>query len=156
MPAERRTAPTRREVLAAPLAGLVVLVLLFPWGGGVTTDPPTCYGLFGPFWTVPCVELPAIVAGSLMTAAVLLAATFARYGPRPLLQVALSLLAALIVLVLQSAWADADPPTCIGMFDAWTVPCGGWPAVVTGAFTGAGVLLALQVADRPSSGTMPG
>lgn len=65
----------------------------------------------------------------------------------------------LIVAILQFPWAgvpESDPPICIGMFGGWTVPCGGWPAVVTGAITSAVVLLALQVGRRPSSGTMPG
>jgi hypothetical protein len=44
------------------LAGLAVFVLLFQWGGGVDTDPPTCFGMFG-LWTVPCGGWPAVVAG---------------------------------------------------------------------------------------------
>lgn len=48
---------------AALLAGLVVLVLQFPWGGGVDTDPPTCYGMFA-LWTVPCGGWPPLVAGA--------------------------------------------------------------------------------------------
>ncbi len=37
---DRRPASIRRLGVAALLAGLVVLVLQFPWGG-VDTDPPT-------------------------------------------------------------------------------------------------------------------
>jgi hypothetical protein len=60
---ERRpTSPTRLGV-AALLAGLVVFVLQFQWGGGVDTDPPTCFGMFG-WWTVPCGGWPTLVAGA--------------------------------------------------------------------------------------------
>ena len=52
----------RRLGVAALLAGLVVFVLQFPWGGGVDTDPPTCYGMFWA-WTVPCGLWPTVVAG---------------------------------------------------------------------------------------------
>ena len=59
---ERRpTSPTRLG-LAALLAGLVVFVLQFPWGGGIDPDPPTCFGMFG-WWTVPCGGWPTLVAG---------------------------------------------------------------------------------------------
>jgi hypothetical protein len=44
---------TMRLGVAALPAGRVVFVLQFPWGGGVDTDPPTCFGMFGA-WTVPC------------------------------------------------------------------------------------------------------
>jgi hypothetical protein len=50
--------------LAALLAGLVVFVLQFPWGGGVDTDPPTCYGMFAA-WTVPCGGWPTLAAGAI-------------------------------------------------------------------------------------------
>ena len=50
--------------VAALLAGLVVFVLQFPWGGGVDTDPPTCYGMFAA-WTVPCGGWPALVGGAI-------------------------------------------------------------------------------------------
>ena len=60
---ERRpTSPTGLGV-AALLAGLVVFVLQFQWGGGVDTDPPTCFGMFG-WWTVPCGGWPTLVAGA--------------------------------------------------------------------------------------------
>lgn len=52
----------RRLGVAALLAGLVVFILQFPWGGGVDTDPPTCFGMFGA-WTVPCGGWPTVAAG---------------------------------------------------------------------------------------------
>lgn len=60
---ERRTTSYRRLAVAALLAGLVVVALQFPWGGGVATAPPTCYGMLG-LWTVPCGGWPTIVAGA--------------------------------------------------------------------------------------------
>jgi hypothetical protein len=59
---ERRPSSPTRLGVAALLAGLVVIVLQFPWGGGVDTDPPTCFGMFG-MWTVPCGGWPTLVAG---------------------------------------------------------------------------------------------
>ncbi len=44
------------------LAGLLVFALVFPWGGGQDSDPPTCFGMFG-WYTVPCGGLPAVAAG---------------------------------------------------------------------------------------------
>ena len=58
-----------RKVIVALLAGLVVFVFLFQWGGGVDTDPPTCFGMFG-WWTVPCGGWPAVGAAALTAAAV--------------------------------------------------------------------------------------
>ena len=55
---------TRAKVAVALLAGLVVLVLLFPWGGGQDPIPPTCFGMFG-WYTVPCGGWPALAAGGL-------------------------------------------------------------------------------------------
>jgi hypothetical protein len=49
--------------VAALLAGLVVFVLQFPWGGGNAADPPTCYGMFA-WWTVPCGVGPTVAAGA--------------------------------------------------------------------------------------------
>ncbi|MDH4334561.1 MAG: hypothetical protein OEW24_04785 [Chloroflexota bacterium] len=43
---------TRTKVALAVGAGLVVFAALFEWGGVVTTDPPTCYGMF--WYHVPC------------------------------------------------------------------------------------------------------
>ncbi len=60
---ERRTTSNARLAVAGLLAGLVVVVLQFPWGGGVATDPATCFGMFGA-WTVPCGGSPTVVAGA--------------------------------------------------------------------------------------------
>jgi hypothetical protein len=62
-----------------------------------------------------------------------------------------ALLAGLVVVVLQFPWAgvDTDPPTCYGMFHAWTVPCGGWPTVAAGAMTALLVWLVLLVKENP-------
>jgi hypothetical protein len=60
--ADRRPTSVVRLGLAALLAGLVVFVLQFPWGGGVDSDPPTCFGMFG-LWTVPCGGWPTLIAG---------------------------------------------------------------------------------------------
>jgi hypothetical protein len=60
---ERQGSSTMPKVAIALLAGLVVLVLLFPWGGGQPSDPPTCFGMFG-WWTVPCEGWAAPVAGA--------------------------------------------------------------------------------------------
>jgi hypothetical protein len=61
---DRRATLNLRLVVAALLAGLVVFVLQFPWGGGVDTDPPTCFGMFG-LWTVPCGGWPTVAGGAL-------------------------------------------------------------------------------------------
>ena len=63
-PTDRPTTSVLRLGVAAMLAGLVVFALQFPWGGGVDTDPPTCYGMFY-WWTVPCGGWPTVVAGAL-------------------------------------------------------------------------------------------
>lgn len=63
-----------------------------------------------------------------------------------------ALLAGLVVFVLQFPWGggvDTDPPTCSGMFYAWTVPCGGWPTVAAGAVTALLVWLVLLVKENP-------
>lgn len=60
---DRPTTSNLRLAVAALLAGLVVVVLQFPWGGGVDTDPPTCFGMLG-LWTVPCGGWPTVVAGA--------------------------------------------------------------------------------------------
>jgi hypothetical protein len=60
--------PTRTRLVVASLAGLVVFALLFQWGGGVDTEPPECFGMFG-FYSVPCGGWPAVAAG-IATAAV--------------------------------------------------------------------------------------
>lgn len=60
---DHRPTSVKRLFVAALLAGLVVFVLQFPWGGGVDTDPPTCYGMFNA-WTVACGGWPTLIAGA--------------------------------------------------------------------------------------------
>lgn len=148
---ERRASP-RRVIVRALLAGLALLVLLFPWAGGVTTDPPTCYGLFGPFWMVPCDGVVALTAGGIMAGAVLLASALVRHGPGWWARIALAALAALTMVALQlsSFIRDLNPPICTGYFGHWTVPCGWWPPVAMGAVTGILVLLALSLDELSS------
>jgi hypothetical protein len=69
---DRQGSSTVRKGAMAVLAGLVVFVLLFQWGGGLNPDPPTCFGMFG-WWTVPCGGWPAVAAGALTTGVVWLA-----------------------------------------------------------------------------------
>jgi len=52
---------TLAKVALALLAGLVVLVLLFP-GSGVDTLPPQCVSVFG--YSVPCAGGVAVAAGA--------------------------------------------------------------------------------------------
>lgn len=59
---ERRGTSTVAKVVITLLAGLVVLVLLFP-GSGVDTQPPECYSVFG--YTVPCEAWVSWAAGAL-------------------------------------------------------------------------------------------
>jgi hypothetical protein len=66
--------------VAAFLAGLVVFVLQFPWGGGVATDPPTCFGMFGA-WTVPCGGWPT-VAAAVVTALLVWVVLLVRENPK--------------------------------------------------------------------------
>lgn len=54
---------TLAKIAVALLAGLVVLVLLFP-GSGTSTLPPECYSAFG--YTVPCGGGLANAAGAAM------------------------------------------------------------------------------------------
>lgn len=58
---------TAAKVGIAVLAGLVVLVLLFP-ASGVDTLPPECYSVFG--YTVPCGGGVAVAAGTATGAAI--------------------------------------------------------------------------------------
>jgi hypothetical protein len=69
-----------RLAVAALLAGLVVIVLQFPWGGGVDTDPPTCYGMFVA-WTVPCGGWPTLAAGA-VTALLVWLVLLVKLNPR--------------------------------------------------------------------------
>lgn len=61
-----------QKVAVALLAGLVVFVLLFHWGGGQDSAPPTCFGMFG-WYTVPCEGWVAPAAGAVTAALVGLA-----------------------------------------------------------------------------------
>ncbi len=54
------TRPAAKAVIFALLAGLVVLLLLFP-ANGVDTDPPACYSFL--FYPVPCDRWIAPLAG---------------------------------------------------------------------------------------------
>ena len=58
---------TAAKVAIAVLAGLVVLVLLFP-ASGVDTLPPECYSVLG--YTVPCGGGVAVAAGTAMAAVI--------------------------------------------------------------------------------------
>jgi hypothetical protein len=144
----------RRIALRALLAGLALFALLLPWGGGIDPDPPTCYGLFGPFWTVPCEGGIALAAGGLLSGAVLLASALVRRGMGWPTRIALATLAGLTMFVLQlpRLVLGSDEPTCVGWFGNWTVPCGGWPTVAMGVVTGMVVLLALSVDELRSHG----
>jgi hypothetical protein len=50
-----------RTIVIALLAGLVVLLLLFP-GSGIDRQPPECYSMFG--YVVPCDAWVAWVAAA--------------------------------------------------------------------------------------------
>lgn len=76
---QRPSSPTRLGV-AAVLAGLVVVVLQFPWAGGTASDPPTCFGMFGA-WTVPCGGWPTLIAGA-VTALLVWLVLVLRENPR--------------------------------------------------------------------------
>ena len=52
---------TAAKVALALVAGLVVLVLLFP-AGGIMPFPPVCYSVFG--YVVTCDALWAVAAGT--------------------------------------------------------------------------------------------
>ena len=66
---DKRGTSTRAKVVVALLAGLIVFALLFQWGGGVDTQPPRCFSMFG-WYDVPCGGWPAVAAGAATTAAV--------------------------------------------------------------------------------------
>ena len=59
--AKRSTWPSARMIIRALLAGLVVLLLLFP-GSGTTAQPPVCYSTFG--YVVPCDAWVSWAAGA--------------------------------------------------------------------------------------------
>ena len=52
----------RTKVVVALLAGLIVFVLLFAWGGGIDPQAPVCYSMFG-WYSVPCDGWVAPAAG---------------------------------------------------------------------------------------------
>jgi hypothetical protein len=64
------TQPRTRMVVVALLAGLVVLLLLFP-GSGIDRQPPECYAVFG--YVVPCDARVAWAAMAAMAGSVGLA-----------------------------------------------------------------------------------
>lgn len=74
----RRTSVTRLGV-AALLAGLVVVVLQFPFAG-IDTDPPSCFWMFHA-WTVPCGGWPTLLAGA-VTALLVWAVLLVKENPR--------------------------------------------------------------------------
>lgn len=51
----------RRTIVVALLAGLAVVLLLFP-GSGIDRQPPECYSVFG--YVVPCDAWVAWAAGA--------------------------------------------------------------------------------------------
>jgi hypothetical protein len=55
------TQPRTRTIVVGLLAGVVVLVLLFP-GSGIDRQPPECYSMFG--YVVPCDAWVAWAAGA--------------------------------------------------------------------------------------------
>ena len=59
---ERPGFVARPSVAIALIAGLVVFVLLFAWGGGIDTLPPECFSMFG-WYSVPCEGWVAPAAG---------------------------------------------------------------------------------------------
>ncbi len=70
----------RRLGFAALLAGIVVFVLQFPWGGGIDADPPTCYGMFAA-WTVPCGGWPTLI-GAVIAAVLVWITLLVRLNPK--------------------------------------------------------------------------
>ncbi len=55
------TRPRTRTIVIALLAGLAVVVLLFP-ASGIEPIPPVCFSMFG--YVVPCAAWVAWVAGA--------------------------------------------------------------------------------------------
>ena len=70
----------KRRVVIALVAGIVVFVLLFQWGGGIFTDPPICFGMFG-LYTVPCGGWPAVAAGAVTVVVVWFALSWRERRP---------------------------------------------------------------------------
>jgi len=63
MESKSRATSGAGRVVVALVAGLVPFVVLFNWGGMLTSDPPICLGMFG--YHVPCGGWPALAAGAL-------------------------------------------------------------------------------------------
>jgi hypothetical protein len=76
---DRRPASPKRFGVAAAVAGLVVVVLQFPFAG-IDTDPPTCFGAFYA-WTVPCGGWPTLLAGG-VTAVLVWVVLLVKENPR--------------------------------------------------------------------------
>jgi hypothetical protein len=57
----RMTRPSARTIVIALVAGLVVVLFLFP-GSGISPQPPTCWSMFGA--VVPCDAWVSWVAGA--------------------------------------------------------------------------------------------
>ena len=67
---EQRATATRRRIVVALLAGLIVHTVLFPWGGGQdAVEGSACFSMFG-WYSVPCGGGVAFAAGA-ATAAIL-------------------------------------------------------------------------------------
>ncbi len=60
-PTKRSARPSARTVAVALLAGVAVLLLLFP-GSGIDRQPPECYAMLG--YVVPCGGGLAVVAAA--------------------------------------------------------------------------------------------
>ncbi len=58
---KRSARPGARTIAVALLAGIAVLLLLFP-ASGIVPQPPECYSVFG--YTVPCDGRLGVVAGA--------------------------------------------------------------------------------------------
>jgi hypothetical protein len=69
---KRQGSSTRTKVVVALIAGLVVLALLFYWGGGIDPQPPVCFGMFG-WYDVPCDARVSLAAGAATAVVVFLA-----------------------------------------------------------------------------------
>jgi len=80
-PATRRAGRRARAFVVAVLAGLAVLVLLFP-GSGIDRQPPECYAMLG--YVVPCGGGLAVVVAAAVAGMVGVALTLSRpsrHGP---------------------------------------------------------------------------
>jgi hypothetical protein len=69
---EKEGTSTRAKIAIALLAGLVVVALLFYWGGCEDSQPPVCYSMFM-WYTVPSDAWVSWAAGAATAAVVFLA-----------------------------------------------------------------------------------